>query len=35
VTGPQEARLAARALIRDGAQYIKLMGYRRLGKIGK
>lgn len=35
VTGPQEARLAARALIRDGAQYIKLMATGGLGKIGE
>ena len=35
VTGPQEARYAARALIRDGAQYIKLMATGGLGKIGE
>lgn len=35
VTGPQEARYAARTLIRDGAQYIKLMATGGLGKINE
>ncbi len=35
VTGAQEARYAARTLIRDGAQFIKLMATGGLGKIGE
>ena len=35
VTGPQEARKAARVLIRDGAEFIKLMATGGLGKIGE
>jgi imidazolonepropionase-like amidohydrolase len=35
VTGEQEARHAARTLIRDGAQFIKLMATGGLGKIGE
>ncbi len=35
VTGPKEAKEAARRLIRDGAQYIKLMATGGLGKIGE
>jgi imidazolonepropionase-like amidohydrolase len=35
VTGAQEARHAARTLIRDGAQFIKLMATGGLGKIGE
>ena len=35
VTGPKEARETARRLIRDGAQYIKLMATGGLGKIGE
>ena len=35
VTGAQEARKAARVLIRDGAEFIKLMATGGLGKIGE
>lgn len=35
VTGPNEARYAARTLIRDGAQFIKLMATGGLGKVGE
>ena len=35
VTGSDEARKAARSLIRDGAKYIKLMATGGLGKIGE
>ena len=35
VTGPTQAREAARALIRDGGQFIKLMATGGLGKIGE